>query len=176
MIASVEIELRPGVTNPQLWLPERPPKSQWNAIRKIVLERDNHTCRYCGHRATRYMNVHHVDETGENEPENLITCCVACHAVLHIGRNMDLGIIQIWESEISQVEIVRRTRAGIANGRSLDEINSDFPLTEGDYPPDNPLYAADLAGSMEDEARAELPEPLCAVFVKLKRWQIESAT
>ncbi|CDQ11743.1 protein of unknown function [Acidithiobacillus ferrivorans] len=27
--------LRPGVTNPSLWYPERPPKVQWDKIRKV---------------------------------------------------------------------------------------------------------------------------------------------
>jgi len=165
--------LRPSVTNPKLWYPERPPKAQWNRIRKVVLERDNYTCCACGHRALKYMNVHHREETGDTNPENLTTICVACHAVLHIGRNLDLKVIEIWKSDLPQVELVQKTREGINNGLSLDEINKAFKLKRGPHTPDSILYANELTGSMGNAPRAYLPEPLCAVFVNLSRWQLE---
>lgn len=166
-------ELRPGITNPNLWRPERPPKSQWDKIRKVVLGRDENTCQYCGHVAKKYMNVHHIDETGENEPNNLITCCVACHAVLHVGHNLVLGIIEVWKSEIPQLDIVKITREGVKNGKLLDEIKNSLPISEGNYPPASEKYANELILSIGDRARASLAEPLCAVFVNLNRWQIE---
>lgn len=166
-------ELRPGITNPGLWYPERPPKNEWNKIRKIVLERDANTCQFCGHIAKKYMNVHHVNETGENEASNLITCCVACHAIMHMGRNLSLGIIEIWRSKISQVEIVKITREGVKNGKSLEEINKNFSLEEGQYAAKSIEYANSLVASIGNNARATLEKPLCAVFVNLRRWQIE---
>ncbi len=167
------VMLRPGITNPRLWSPERPPKSQWDKIRKIVLKRDDYTCSCCGHKAKKYMNIHHLEESDSNEPENLTTLCVACHAVLHMGRNLDLKIIEIWESEISQVEIIRHTREGIKNGKTLEDINSEFALNEGSYAPDSIEYANSLIPFIGDSPRAYLSEPLCAIFVGLKRWQIE---
>ena len=166
-------ELRPGITNPDLWYPERPPKNEWNKIRKIVLERDNNTCQFCGHVAKKYMNIHHINETGENNPENLITCCVACHAVMHMGRNLSLGTIEIWQSEIPQVEIVQVTREGIKKGKTLKTINNALPLKKGSYEPDSIEYANSLVATIGDKPRAILEEPLCVVFVNLKRWQIE---
>lgn len=165
--------LRPGITNISLWYPERPPKNEWNKIRKIVLERDDYACSCCGHRAAKYMNIHHIEESGDNSPENLTTICVACHAVLHIGRNLALGVIEIWESDKSQVEIVRCTREGIGNGKSLENIKRELPLKTGPYPPDSIQYASSLISAMGNSPRAYLDEPLCAVFVGLKRWQIE---
>lgn len=165
--------LRPGITNPALWYPERPPKSEWDRIRDIVLERDNHTCRGCGHRALKYMNVHHLEESGENTPEKLTTICVACHAVLHIGRNFDLQIIEIWESPFSQVEIVQRSREGVKAGRSFARINKGLKLKPGPYPPTSIQYASDLVKKIKKAPRAYLAEPLSAVFVNLKRWQLE---
>ena len=70
-------KIRPSVINSKLWNPERPSKNKWAKIRKIVLERDNYTCQYCNHFAKKYMNIHHVDDSKDNTPENLITCCVA---------------------------------------------------------------------------------------------------
>ena len=166
-------ELRPSVTHPKLWYPERLPKSQWDKIRKAVVARDNNTCQFCGHAATKYMNAHHVDETGENEPENLITCCVACHAVLHLGRSLALRVVEVWKSEISQAEIVQVTRQGIKDGKSLEEIKSTLPISKGKLAPTSEKYANELILTMGDNPRASLKEPLCAVFVNLTRWQIE---
>src|SRR5919108_378094 len=88
-------ELRPGITNPYLWFPNRPPKDRWRKIREKVLKRDHYTCCFCGHRATKWMNIHHIHSSTDNRPYNLKTICVACHAVLHIGLNLQLGIIEI---------------------------------------------------------------------------------
>ncbi|MFA7237822.1 MAG: hypothetical protein WC058_13240 [Phycisphaeraceae bacterium] len=165
--------LRPGIINPQSWYPDRPPKAEWDRIRKIVLERDNYTCCGCGHRAIKYMNVHHLEESDINAPGNLITICIACHAVLHIGRNLDLQVIEIWESSLSQVEIVQRTRSGVKKGLTLAEINESFKLKPGPYSPNSLRYANDLIQKVEKKPRAYLDEPLCAVFVNLKRWQLE---
>jgi hypothetical protein len=165
--------LRPGVTNPAISYPERPPKAQWEKIRKIVLERDKYTCVSCGHHALKYMNVHHVEDSGENVPENLVTMCVACHAVLHIGRNLALKIIEIWKSSYSQIEIVQKSRSAIQQGITLVDINKQLKLKKGPYHPKSILYANELVNNMGHNPRAYLPEPLCAVFVNLNRWQIE---
>jgi hypothetical protein len=165
--------LRPGVTNPALWYPDRPPEVEWARIRKTVLERDNYTCASCGHRAFKYMHVHHVKESASNSPKNLATVCVACHAVLHMGRNIDYGAIAIWESPIPQVDIVKRTRLGITEGRSLAQINKQFKLKRGAHPPNSLEWANELVRRMGRAPRASLLEPLCAVFIKFKQWQIE---
>jgi hypothetical protein len=165
--------LRPGVTNSSLWYPERPSETEWDRIRKAVLERDNYTCAGCGHRALKFMNVHHIEETESNAVENLTTICVACHAVLHIGRNLDYGAIEIWQSQVPQAEIVQRTRQGVKKGQSFAQINKQFKLKRGTHPPKSLEWANQLVRGMGRAPRAHLPEPLCAVFVKLSRWQLE---
>lgn len=164
--------LRPGVTNPALWYPDRPSEAEWARIRKAVLERDNYTCAGCGHRALKYMHVHHLKESESNSPKNLVSVCVACHAVLHMGRNIDYGAIAIWEAPVPQTEIVKRTRQGIARGRSLAQINKQFKLRRGEYPPKSLEWANALVRSMGRASRASLPEPLCAIFVKFSQWQL----
>ncbi len=138
-----------------------------------MLNRDHRTCQFCGHAANKHMNVHHVNESGENDVHNLITCCVACHAVLHIGRNLSLGSIEIWESALSQVEIVQLSRAGIKVGNTLKTIKKSLKLKQGPYAPDSIQYANDLTSSMGKEPRASLAKPLSAVFINLKLWQLE---
>jgi hypothetical protein len=171
---SQELVLRPGITNPDLWYPERPPKAEWDRIRKVVLERDNHTCAGCGHHALKWMNVHHIEESADNKPENLVALCVACHTVLHMGLSLKLQAIEIWETNASQVEIVSSTRAMVKAGMTLDKIKKKFKLKRGPFAPDSVDYANDLVARMGNAPHAYLDEPLCAVFVNLSRWQIES--
>jgi len=164
------VTLRPGVTNRRLWYPEN--RAGWKRIRKVVLERDDYTCAACGHRALKWMNVHHLEDSGDNRPENLVPLCVACHCVLHVGRSLMHDVVEIWRSEFSQLEIVQRTREGVRKGLSLAAIKSQLPLTPGELPPDSTDYANNLLRRMGKAPRAYLDEPLCAVFVDMTRWQI----
>lgn len=169
---SSQFELRPGISNPDLWLPERPPQAEWNRIRKIVLERDDHTCVSCGHHALKWMHVHHLAESEDNDPKNLSTLCVACHAIMHMGRNLSLGVIEIWKSSLSQVDIVRVTRDGVRHGKSLEEIKAGLDLKKGRYVPASMSWANSLIKTIGAAPRAELPKPLSAVFVNFSQWQI----
>jgi hypothetical protein len=170
---SIPLILRPSVVNPIHWFPDRPPKTEWNKIRKVILERDNFTCAGCGHRATKYMNIHHTGGGTDNHINHLVTLCVACHAILHIGRNLDLKILEIWKSELTQRDIVIRTRAFIKAGYGLEEVKKMLPIKRGRYTPKSMRYATDLVNSIGTANRAYLEEPLCAIFVNLSRWQLE---
>lgn len=171
--SQTRVALRPGITHPRFWFPNRPPEAEWKRIRQIVMERDDWTCASCGHRALKWMHAHHLGDSGDNSPENLVPLCVACHTVYHVGRSLMHGVVEIWESGISQVEIVRRTREGIRQGLSLAAIKDHLPLGHGPHPPNSVEYANDLIDRMGKASRAYLDEPLCAVFVNLDRWQIE---
>lgn len=55
-------------------------------VRASVLGRDQYMCQYCDFRARKYQDVHHLDDNHENNnPDNLITACVLCHMVHHVG-------------------------------------------------------------------------------------------
>ncbi len=165
--------LRPSIINPGLWSPKRPSEEEWKRIRLIAMERENWTCVCCGHRARKWMNAHHINDSGDHTPENLAPVCIACHAVLHIGFNLMKRVIEIWNCDLPQVEIVRQTRAGIRQGRSLAQIKKSLPITPGPYSPGSVEYANDLIRRMGDAPRAYLEEPLCVVFIGLTNWQIE---
>jgi len=92
---------------------------------------------------------------------------------MHMGRNLSLNTIEIWRSEISQVEIVKLTRDGIKNGKSLKAIKKKLPIEQGFYEPDSIEYANTLVANIGKTLRATLEEPLCVVFVDLKRWQLD---
>ena len=165
-------KLHPGIKNPKYWSdePNKIPKS----IREIVLNRDNNTCQFCGHKASKWMNLHHLDSTESNESENLITSCVACHALFHIGRNMIIHpTLTIWESELSQIEIIQRTREGLRNGKTLDEILNELPISVGKYEPDSREWVDELTRTNTDDPIIYLENNYRAVFTNLKRWQLE---
>ncbi len=92
----------------------------------------------------------------------------------HIGLNLDLKTIQIWESpDATQVDVVRRTREGIRRGQTLTEVKRSLKLKRGPYSSNSLNYANELLVNIGTAPRANLPEPLCVVFVKFKRWQLE---
>ena len=173
------LPLRPGIQNPLFWRNELLNGSEWVSLRKRVLLRDNHRCRWCGHSALKYMNVHHRGSGVEHNLRNLVTCCVACHAVMHIGRNLDLGTIEIWQSPLSQLTLLKRTRSLVKKGLGLKDIKKSFHLERGEFPCKSMNYANALVGMAERlsqtrrKAFITLPEPYCAIFVKFSRWQIE---
>jgi hypothetical protein len=100
-------------------LRDRPDKTTWNRIREKMLLRDRFTCQFCGHRAEKYMQAHHLGDSNDDSVKNLVTCCVACHAVNHFGRNLALGLIEIWQSPIGPFRLAGSLRTAIANRLAL---------------------------------------------------------
>ena len=60
----------------------RLPEKDWWALRWTILERDEHTCRYCATKADRMCADHVVplSRGGTNDPENLVACCLSCNS------------------------------------------------------------------------------------------------
>ena len=53
-------------------------------LRQQVLRRDGWRCQACG--TTANLEVHHKElrsQAGDDSEQNLITLCVACHALVH---------------------------------------------------------------------------------------------
>lgn len=61
-------------------LSESDPK-EWSIIRKIVYERDNYTCVYCGEKGLKLEVDHKLPfvRGGSDELENLVTSCRSCN-------------------------------------------------------------------------------------------------
>lgn len=74
-------------------------------LRAKVLQRDNHTCRFCGFHAEKYQQIVNVDgDYTNNKVENLATACVFCmHCQLLGLRNTNAKIIFL--PEMSQIEL-----------------------------------------------------------------------
>lgn len=91
----------------------RAAEAEFQKIRPKVLERDRYTCRYCGFRAEKFMEVHHLDDDHEhNAMDNLITACPLCHQVFHMGlAGKQQGGILILLPELSQADLNRLVHA-----------------------------------------------------------------
>ncbi|MFN4133569.1 MAG: MerR family DNA-binding transcriptional regulator [Candidatus Hadarchaeales archaeon] len=50
-------------------------------VKKAVIIRDGFTCTRCG--SKEMLNVHHLNGTARNDPENLTTLCQKCHESIH---------------------------------------------------------------------------------------------
>ncbi|HWO14986.1 MAG TPA: HNH endonuclease [Polyangiaceae bacterium] len=67
------------------------------AVRRRVLERDQHRCQIPGCRHTLDLDVHHIvprADGGTHDPRYLITLCGAHHRAIHAGRLLLSGTAQ----------------------------------------------------------------------------------
>lgn len=101
--------------------------AEFQRVRKKALERDNHTCRFCGFRHLKYQEVHHLnDDHADNRTENLVTACPFCHMVQHIGlagRNEEA--VLIWLPEIGQDRLHHIVRTALVAQRAAEVSKSD---------------------------------------------------
>ena len=82
-------------------------------IKQKILQRDNHTCHFCGFKAEKYQDVLALDGDVKNTREdNLQTACIFCHQCFDLEKvaQMRSGVL-IWMPEISQEELNHIARA-----------------------------------------------------------------
>lgn len=60
--------------------PKTPRRRLAPALRLRILERDSHTCVYCGLPASVVDHVRPVCREGTDDPENLVAACTSCNA------------------------------------------------------------------------------------------------
>jgi 5-methylcytosine-specific restriction endonuclease McrA len=72
-------EERWGYTGP---VTSRLPEREWWPLRHRILERDSHTCNYCGAQDERMCADHVVplSRGGSNDESNLVACCLPCNS------------------------------------------------------------------------------------------------
>ena len=102
--------------------------AEFQRVRKRALERDNYTCRFCGFRALKWQEVHHVnDDHADNRLDNLVTACSFCHSCQHIGlagRNEEA--VLIWLPQISQADLHHIVRTALVAQRLADVMKQDI--------------------------------------------------
>jgi len=85
-------------------------------IKTRVLERDNHTCKFCGFHAQKYQDVIAVkgaiSNKGDAHPDQLATACIFCAQCFDLEHVSDMrsGVL-VWLPEIDQAALHHMARA-----------------------------------------------------------------
>ena len=107
-MAAVELEL---FIKMGLWRAYAGRKEQkaFAQIAKKVLERDAHTCRYCGFQAQEHQEVVNLDrDVRNNVLSNLVTACVfcaQCHFLESVGQDDSSGGQLVYLPEMTQWDL-----------------------------------------------------------------------
>ncbi|MEW6222960.1 MAG: MerR family DNA-binding transcriptional regulator [Candidatus Hadarchaeota archaeon] len=56
-------------------------KDDWELVKRAIIVRDGYSCQSCASR--EMLDVHHLDGTNRNDPDNLVTLCQRCHLNIH---------------------------------------------------------------------------------------------
>lgn len=55
--------------------------SRWKALRKKILQRDQHTCYLCGDEATQVDHIQSIAQGGTDDIGNLAAICARCNSL-----------------------------------------------------------------------------------------------
>lgn len=148
--------------------------------RKRTLERDNHTCRFCGIRCKR-NEVHHMNDDHEDHSDNnLVTACVLCHMCFHIsfagirnrGKLIYLPGACVTQGELNQ--LVRQLWVAEAlgdgdikamAGQLLSRLDKADILANTVLGTSKAAVMGDFLSSMNDEAYANRASGLEGVYL-----------
>lgn len=103
--------------------------------RKAILARDNYTCRFCGFRASKYQEIHHLDDDHTNQnDDNLATVCTLCHQVHHLGmfsmRNAGFlaALPEFTQTEVNHFCRIIHVTSAFAETAVAERLQSLFAL------------------------------------------------
>lgn len=103
---------------------------QLTAIRPKILERDDHTCRFCGFKSAKYQEIAFLNANPEDlKQDNLATACIFCHQCFDLEKTsvMNSGVL-VWLPEIPQADLNNIARgiyvARISQGSMADAAKS----------------------------------------------------
>jgi len=103
---------------------------QLAAIRPKILERDDHTCRFCGFKSAKYQEISFLNANPEDlKPDNMVTACIFCHQCFDLEKTslMNSGVL-VWLPEIAQADLNNIARgiyvARISQGSMADAAKS----------------------------------------------------
>lgn len=106
---------------------------EWRALRAGILARDNRTCASCSYASShpmgRGLKVDHKNgDASNNDPRNLRIHCPPCEAIRHCGLAGVKGWVQLANSEMEQIEIIRRTRQMFEESGTIPRIRQVDPF------------------------------------------------
>jgi len=81
--------------------------------RKRILERDDHTCQYCGFHSKKFQLIHVIDQKKpKTSDDNLATSCIFCNQCFSIDKISDMksGTL-IWMPELTQAQVHHLARS-----------------------------------------------------------------
>jgi intracellular multiplication protein IcmJ len=87
--------------------------AQMAELRPKILERDAHTCRFCGFKSSKYQEIVFLNGQGQDvRPENMATGCIFCHQCFDLERasTMNSGVL-VWMPELTQAQLNHLARA-----------------------------------------------------------------
>ncbi len=105
---------------------------EWSRLRSRVLQLHDFTCQFCGFKAKKWQEVHHLDDNHNNNSiENLVTACSFCHQCHHIGlAGMTNSARLAWIPELSLVEINHMIRSKLILNHWLTKIGQSGQIVE----------------------------------------------
>jgi intracellular multiplication protein IcmJ len=155
---------------------------EFQDIRPRILRRDDFSCQFCGFRAKKHQEVHHVnDDHKDNSEGNLVTACPLCHLAHHVGFAGATGkgtLIYLGENaDISQGHLNQLVRALWVARTSADRelsllsINMLSRLLKGAVAArrrlgtSDPTVLGDFMLTMTDESYARRAEHLKGYYL-----------
>lgn len=87
---------------------------------KLILQRDNYTCRICGDKDVPF-EVHHLTPrslNGSNDSDNLITLCICCHKFMHCNPKLVMKQRENLSNHIKDI-LKKKKEAGVVLGRPI---------------------------------------------------------
>lgn len=82
-------------------------------LKQKILDRDNHTCRFCGFESRKYQDVIAIDGNVNNtHNDNLAASCIFCQQCFDLEKTSEMrsGVL-VWLPEIEQADLHHIARA-----------------------------------------------------------------
>lgn len=139
-------------------------------VRDSILSRDAHTCYYCGFKAQKWQEIHHLnDDHSDFSTNNLTTVCALCHQCYHLGLAGSTGGGEvIWLPELTQVQLNHLVRSIFV--AMVDESGPLFSSANSFY---GSLQSRAIFMEQNFAAGASDPASLGQVLLKMKKDEYE---
>lgn len=128
--------------------------------RRETLALADRRCHFCGLRAEKWQEVHHLDDDHTNQSQsNLVCACPLCHQVFHLGlAGMHDGGMLIYAPEFSQVDLNALTVAIWLAVASGSEYAAEAQRVYEDLRNRN-FYVTSIFREWAYDAKIEIHEP-----------------